>query len=179
MLKPIVDRRSVRKYTNEPVPQATVEQILEAARLAPSSNNTQPWRFIVVRSPEQRRLIAGTSHGQEWMNTAPVHIVCLGDIRCRIPDYAGPPLDESSALPELKKVIRDVAIAVEHMVLEATSLGLGTCWVAWFTQPGIRAALGIPGDQYVVAILTVGHAAEAPDARARRAMAEIVHTERW
>ena len=179
MLEPILDRRSIRKYTDEPVPDAAVEQILEAARLAPSGNNTQPWRFLVVRDAATRRAIAEASHRQAWMTTAPVHVVCTADIRCRIPDYDGPPLDDDSPLPELKKVIRDAAIGVEHLVLEATALGLGTCWVAWFTQPEIRAALDIPGDQYVVAVITVGHAAESPEPRPRRSLAELVRAERW
>ena len=179
MLKPILDRRSIRRYTNEPVPDAAVNQILEAARVAPSGSNTQPWHFIVVRGEEQRRAIAEVSHRQEWMVEAPVHIACVGDIRCRLADYDGPALDESSALPDLKQVIRDMAIAVEHLVLEATNLGLGTCWVAWFTQEDIRAVLGVPGDKYVLAVITVGHAAESPAPRPRRAMADMVRAERW
>jgi nitroreductase len=179
MLKPILDRRSIRKYTNEPVSDAAVEQILEAARLAPSGNNSQPWRFLVVRAAETRAAIAEVSHRQAWMNTAPVHIVCVGDIHCRIPDYAGPPLDDDSPLPELKKVIRDAAIGIEHLVLEAASLGLGTCWVAWFTQPEIRAVLDVPPHQYVVAVITVGHAAESPAPRPRLGLGDIVRTERW
>jgi len=179
MLKPILDRRSIRKYTSQPVSDAEIEQILEAARLAPSGNNSQPWRFLVVRAAERRAAIAEVSHRQAWMNTAPVHIVCVGDIRCRIPDYAGPPLDDDSPLPELKKVIRDAAIGIEHLVLEATALGLGTCWVAWFTQPEIRAVLDLPAHDYVVAVITVGHAAEKVAARPRLALEEIVRRERW
>jgi len=179
MLKPILDRRSVRRYTAEAVTETAVEQMLEAARLAPSSNNTQPWRFIVVRSEQQRRTLAEICHRQDWMLEAPVHVVCLADIHSRIPGYAGPPLEETSPLPELKKVIRDVAIAVEHLVLEAANLGLGTCWIAWFTQKEIRAALGIPGDQYVVAVVTVGHPGEHPAAKPRRPLSDLVRPERW
>jgi len=179
MLKPILDRRSIRKYTAEHVSDAAVEQIIEAARLAPSGSNTQPWQFIVVRSEERRRLIAEVSHRQTWMVEAPVHVVCVGDIGCRIPDYEGPSLDEASDLPDLKQVIRDMAIAVEHLVLEATSQGLGTCWVAWFTQADIRPVLGIPGDKYVLAVVTVGHPAESPAPRSRRTLSEMVRLERW
>ena len=179
MLTPILNRRSIRRYSAEPVPDTAVNQILEAARMAPSGSNTQPWHFIVVRSEERRRAIAEVSHHQAWMVEAPVHIVCVGDIRCRIPAYDGPVLDESSALPDLKQVIRDMAIAVEHLVLEATSLGLGTCWIAWFTQKEIRAVLGIPGDKYVLAVITVGHAAESPAPHPRRALSEMVRAERW
>jgi nitroreductase len=179
VLEPILDRRSIRKYTAEPVSDAAIEQILEAARLAPSGSNTQPWHFIVVRSEAQRRALAEVSHRQTWMVEAPVHVVCVGDIRCRLPAYEGPALDEASGLPELKQVIRDMAIAVEHLVLEATTLGLGTCWIAWFTQADIRPVLGIPGDKFVLAVVTIGHPAESPAPRARRALSEMVRMERW
>jgi nitroreductase len=72
-----------------------------------------------------------------------------------------------------------VAIAVEHLVLEATSLGLGTCWVAWFTQQEIRPVLGVPEDKYVVAVVTVGHPAESPAPRARRPLGGMVRAEHW
>jgi len=179
LLGPIVDRRSIRKYTVEPVSDSAVDQLMEAARLAPSGSNTQPWHFIVVRSEERRRALAEVCHRQGWMVAAPVHIVCVGDIGSRLPDYAGPPLDEASGVPELKQVIRDVAIAVEHVVLEATNQGLGTCWVAWFIQEEIRPVLGIPDDKYVLAVVTVGHSAEDPRPRRRRALDEIVHSELW
>jgi nitroreductase/GNAT superfamily N-acetyltransferase len=178
MLKPILDRRSIRRYTDEPVSDAAVEQILEAARLAPSGSNTQPWRFTVVRDARTRAAIAEVSHRQKWMNTAPMHIVCVADIRSRIAGYAEPPLDDDSPLAELKKAIRDTSIGVEHLVLEATALGLGTCWVAWFTQPEIRAVLDVPPYEYVVAVVTVGHAAESPAARQRLALEQIVRPER-
>lgn len=178
MLKPILDRRSIRRYTDEPVSDAEIGQILEAARLAPSGSNTQPWRFTVVRDAKARAAIAEVSHRQKWMNTAPVHVVCVADIRCRIPGYDGPPLDDDSPLEELKKAIRDTSIAIEHLVLEATEMGLGTCWVAWFTQPEIRAALDVPAYEYVVAVVTVGHPAEHPAARQRLALEQIVRPER-
>lgn len=179
MLKPILDRRSIRKYSAEPVSNEAVGLILEAARLAPSGSNTQPWHFIVVRSEEGRRAVADACHRQVWMVAAPVHVVCVGDIGCRIPGYAGPSLDENSELPELKQVIRDTAIALEHLVLAATDQGLGTCCVAWFIQDEIRPVLGIPDDKYVLAVVTVGHPAEDPRPRPRRGLDEMLHAECW
>jgi nitroreductase len=179
VFRSIADRRSIREYTAEPVTDTAVESLIEAARLAPSGSNTQPWHFIVVRSEEQRRAIAEVCGRQAWMVTAPVHVVCVGDIGCRVKDYAGPPLEEDSSLPELKRVIRDMAIAVEHLVLEATAQGLGTCWVGLFTQDELRSLLGIPGDKYVLAVVVVGHPAESPSPRPRRARDDMVRFERW
>jgi nitroreductase len=179
MLKEIENRRSIRKYQEKPVSDAVLAQLLESARLAPSGSNTQPWRFIVVRSPERKEKIARAVHNQKWMLTAPVFIVCVADIRCRID--AGEPaiLDENSPENELKLIIRDTAIAVEHMVLEAESLGLGTCWTAWFEQKDIRPLLNIPQDKYVCCVLTVGYPDEKPGPRPRKEQAELVHYETW
>ena len=179
MLEPIVSRRSIRAYTDEPVSEEALAQILEAARLAPSGNNTQPWHYIVIRSEEQRAAVAKVSHDQKWMNTAPVFIACVGDIRCRIPDYDGPALDEHSELPELKKMVVDMGIGIEHLVLEAENQGLGTCWVAWFKQAEIQPVLGVPAGAYVVAVVTLGHPVSRPEPRKRKPMDDILHDERW
>jgi nitroreductase len=175
----IASRRSIRKYTDEPVDDATVEALIESARLAPSGNNTQPWHFIVVRDPAVKQALATAAHNQQWMLTAPVLIACVADSRARIPGDATLEIDELSPQLEVKQVIRDTSIAIEHIVLEAASRGLGTCWIAWFIQKEIRPMLGIPADKFLVAILTIGHPAEEPKPRSRKRLDEIVHRERW
>jgi nitroreductase len=155
-------------------------QLLESARLAPSGSNTQPWHLIVVKDALVRAKLAEASHKQKWMLSAPVFIVCVGDIRVRIENEEDEMiLGEDSPQEELKQIIRDTAIAIEHMTLEAVDLGLGTCWVAWFHQDDIRPILNIPSDKYVVSILTVGYANETPNQRPRKKLEEIVHYERW
>ncbi len=172
-------RRSIRKYENKPVEDEKLAQVLESARLAPSGSNTQPWHFIVIKSDSKRRELTQASHNQKWMLTAPIFIACVADIRSRIPENVELNLREDSPQVELKQIIRDTSIAVEHMVLEAESLGLGTCWVAWFTQDQIRPILNIPADKYVLCILTLGYAAEAPKQRPRKLLEEIIHYEKW
>jgi nitroreductase len=113
------------------------------------------------------------------MNSAPVFIACVGDITCRIPGYDGPPLDENTPAWPLKQMLRDMGIGIEHLVLEAENQGLGTCWVAWFTQNEIRPVLGVPDHAFVAAVVTIGHPTTRPAARSRRAMEDIVHFERW
>jgi nitroreductase len=154
-------------------------QLIESARLAPSGSNTQPWHFIVIRSEETRQKLSKVSHNQSWMVTAPVHIVCIADIRSRIDGEASISLDEYSPQQELKQIIRDTSIAIEHIVLESENLGLGICWVAWFTQEEIRPVLNIPADKYVVGVLTIGYAGENPNARPRKKLEEIIHYEKW
>jgi len=179
MIKEIRSRRSIRKYKNTAVTREQINQVLESARLAPSGSNTQPWRFIVVESDPLRQKLSDASHNQQWMMTAPVHIVCLADMRSRIDESIDVEVDENSNMPELKQVIRDTSIGIEHMLLEAQSMGLGTCWIAWFTQPDIRPILNIPKDKYVVGIVTLGYADEAPNPRPRLAFEDIVKYETW
>lgn len=179
MLKNIESRRSIRKYINKSIEEEKIIQIVESARLAPSGSNTQPWHFIIVKSEEYRKKIAEVSHNQKWMYSAPTYIVCVADIRCRIKDNAEIYLDEKSSHEELKQIIRDTSIAIEHMVLEAENLGLGTCWVAWFTQDEIRPILDIPSDKYVVGVVTVGYPDESPKARPRKKLEDIIHSEKW
>ncbi len=179
MIKQIETRRSIRKYSDKPVEDEKIIQLLEAARLAPSGGNTQPWHFIIVKSEDTRHKLAKASNNQKWMLTAPVFIVCVADIRCRINADVEISIDENGPQKELKQIIRDTSIAVEHIVLEADKQGLGTCWVAWFTQDEVRPILNIPSDKYVVCILTLGHANEIPKARPRKKLEEIMHYENW
>ncbi len=179
MIREIRTRRSTRKYKADKVDDSIIVQLIEAGRIAPSGSNSQPWHFIVVKKEEMRNKLAELSHQQKWMKEAPVHIVCIGDLRARIKNDELIRIDENSPQMEVKQIIRDTAIAVEHMVLEAEHLGLATCWVAWFEQDEIRPVLNIPADKFVVCILTVGYANETPKEKSRKQMEELLHNEVW
>lgn len=179
MIEEIKIRRSIRKYLNKPVEDEKIIQLVESARLAPSGSNTQPWHFIIVKSELIKQKLAKVSHNQQWMISAPVFIVCVADIRCRIAENVDILIKEDSPQEELKQIIRDTSISISYMLLEANSLGLGTCWVGWFIQEEIRPILNIPSDKYVVGIITLGYANEAPEARPRKKLEKIVHYESW
>ncbi|WP_411681779.1 nitroreductase family protein [Clostridium thailandense] len=179
MIKEIRTRRSIRKYTDKAVEDEKVLQLLDSARLAPSGSNTQPTHFIIVKSDLTKQKLSQVSHNQKWMLSAPIFIVCVADIRSRVKENISIDINEHSPEEEVKQIIRDASISIEHILLEAESLGLGTCWVAWFTQDEIRPILNIPSDKYVVGIVTVGYAAEAPNARPRKNLEEIIHYEVW
>lgn len=179
MIKSIEMRRSIRKYKDKAVSDADILQLIESARLAPSGSNTQPWHFIVVKDKSVKQRVAEVSHNQKWMVTAPVFIVCIADICSRVKEESKLVLDENSSEEEVKQIIRDTSIATEHILLTAASLGLGSCWVAWFTQNEIRPVLNIPSDKYVVGIITLGYAAEQPTPRPRKKIEEILHYEQW
>lgn len=178
-MKTIENRRSIRKYKDKKVESQKLMQLIESARLAPSGSNTQPWHFIIVESEETKMKLTIADHNQLWMMTAPVFIVVVADIRCRISGDVDLRIDENSPEPEVKQIIRDTAIAIEHILLEAESLALSTCWTAWFKQDDIRPILGIPEDKFVCGIITVGYGDEQPAQRPRHALEDIVRYEKW
>lgn len=179
IMKEILDRRSIRKYLKKEVSKEEIMSVLEAARLAPSGSNTQPWRFIVVTSQETKEKIAQADHNQKWMLEAPVFIVCVADISCRVPESDGLLMDEMNPCHELKQIIRDSAIAIENLLLQATHQGLGTCWTGWYEQKEMKDILNIPSDKYVAGVITLGYAAENPAMRKRKELDEIVSFEQW
>jgi len=179
ILKAIQDRRSIRQYEDRPVDDRQIRTLLEAARLAPSGSNMQPWHFMVVRSPEAKKRIVEACHNQPWMRRAPILIVAVADPGSPFAGPAGPTVHETSPDRDVKRAIRDTAIATEHLVLQAIDLGLSTCWVAWFEQDRIRPGLGIPEDKYVVAVIVLGYGRETPPPRPRKPLTEFVHLETW
>ncbi|MDS0524701.1 nitroreductase family protein [Clostridium sp. SHJSY1] len=177
MIKEIEMRRSIRKYTNKLVEDEKITEILESGRLSPSGNNTQPWNYIVVKSENMKQKIMESSHNQKWMMTAPVFIVSIADIKCRIKEDIS--IDDNSPQDDVKRIIRDTSISTGYMLLQANNLGLGVCWVAEFTQEEIRPVLNIPSDKYVVGVITLGYPAETPKSRPRKKLEDIVHYESW
>jgi len=179
MIKEIKSRKSTRKYKDTPVTEEQVMQLIESARLAPSGINSQPWNFIIVRDEKIKEELAKASGDQKWMTTAPVYIVCVADIRCRIKGDVEVRVDEQNNRRELKAVIRDTSIAITHILLEAEHIGLASCWIAMFTQDDIRPILGIPEDKYVVGIVLIGHSDEERGPTPRRGIKSMVRYERW
>lgn len=175
LMKEILERRSVRQYLPEDVTQEQVLEILEAARLSLSGSNTQPWRFMIVRDQARKEAIVKADHEQEWMMQAPVFIACLADMKSRQNEYPVPEdTTETGDSNVIKLVIRDTAIAVSFMILQAQHMGLSTCWTGWYDQKEMRGALGISDNYYVSGILTVGYGAETPQQRPRLSMEEIL-----
>jgi nitroreductase len=158
----IEKRRSVRKYKASSVPNEHLKKILEAARLAPSAGNRQPWRFIVVRTSEGKKLLAQAAYNRMFLADAGVIIVALAD---------------SEASLEWCK--QNVMIAVEHLVLASTSLGYGTCWIGAFEEEQVKQLLGIPEKIAVVALLPIGVPDERPQAKPRKSFSEIFFEEKY
>ncbi len=161
VMQAIKERRSIRKYQDRPVEEKVLTEILEAARLAPSANNRQDWRFVAVKDREQiDKLVSAT--GQSFIGTAPVVIagVALNPervMRCEVPAYAV-----------------DVAIAMTNITLAATANGLGTCWIGSFDQAEVKRILKIPEEYKVVQLMPLGYPDEKPEVRSRKPLAEVV-----
>lgn len=174
----IARRVSCRSYKPDPVPQSHVLQILEAARLAPSACNQQPWRFAVVRDPGLRRCVVeeGFLPGikMTWAIAAPVQVVVGMETSFLTHRLA-------ASVSGVKYPWVDIGIAGEHLVLAATALGLGTCWIGWIKPRAIARLVEWPRSVKPVVVITLGYPneeeepAKLPSAR-RKPLEELV---RW
>ena len=168
ILKEIVERYSVRKYLDKDVEEEKLREVLEAGRLAPSACNYQPWKFIVVRDEETRKKIAEPTTWAKFIAEAPVLIVA-----CKVRDgfLMGGWYDSA---------ILDIGIAVDHMTLQATHLGLGTCWIGDFNEKLVKELLEIPENVRVVALLTLGYPREKKiPKKKRKPFEEVVSFEKF
>jgi len=162
-------RRSIRRYKPDPIPEEVLFRVLEAVRLSPSGKNLQPWRFILVRDQDTKNRLAKASAGQSFIARAPVVVVACGfPEKCysRMGNY-------------MKSWPVDVAIAVEHLVLQAQEEGLGTCWIGAFEEKDVKAILNIPEEVRVLALTPLGYPDIIPDPRGRKRLEEIVSYERY
>ncbi len=175
----ILNRRSIRKFQDVPVEPEKINAILEAANWAPSGNNMQPARFIVVRDRDTRYALSQADNNQVWMITAPVIIVAVADLMARVAPENTYKVDEQSPEWEVKRIIRDTAMATGYLLLEVENQGLGACWTGFFSQEDVRPILNLPDDKFVIAIIPVGYPAESPNPRPRKSLNEIVRYEKW
>ena len=161
-------RRSIRSYKPEAVPENILAEILEAARLAPSAANRQPWHFILVSDDELRQSLR-EAYDRQWFTAAP-HIL----VGCADPAAAWVRSDGAEYW------MVDVAIAICQVTLAATGAGLGTCWVANFDEESVRRSLNIPEPIRIAAMTPIGYPAEIKgEVEDRKPLDEILHREKW
>ena len=197
----IEQRRSIRRFRPEPVPDEQATALLEAARLAPSGCNAQPWRFKTVTDKETKLKLAAAAYGQTFVARAPLVFVCCVDINGYLEGTVSGIQDlgkigavddrivgilmkrASQSEAQIKVMTREqlgsriafnVAIAVEHMVLRALDFGLGSCWVRLMDERAVKDIFGWSEDIYIVALLPVGYPDEAPSPRRRLGIKDIV-----
>lgn len=163
-------RRSIRRYKPEPVRNEDLRTILEAARLAPSGKNRQPWKFIVVREPKRKEMLARAANNQSFIADADVVVATLSD-----PSLSYGPRAGRTREPHKQ----DPMIAVEHMVLVATALGYGTCWIGSFNEEEVKRLLNVPERLTLIALLPIGVPGESPPPRPRKGFGEIFFGEEY
>jgi len=149
----IKKRRSIRRFKNITVEDEKILQIIEAAGLAPSATNRQPWRFIVVKDRNLLEKISTKALGtiNKWAKTAPLIIVCCSVRKNILTHYIG------EYLSGVKYHIIDTAIAAEHIVLTAEESGLSSCWIGWFNEKKIKEILDMPENWKIVSLLAIGY----------------------
>ena len=162
-------RYAVRAYRPDPVPDELLGQVLEAGRLAPTAANRQPIRILVVHTAGRQAELARIYH-RDWFVAAPI---VLGV--CAVPREAW----TRERFDGRSYADVDAAIVMDHLVLSATDLGLGTCWVAAFDPAVAREVLGLPDDVEPLLFTPLGYPADEPRAKQRRQLGDLVHYERW
>ena len=193
--KVIASRRSIRKFKEKDVSEETIGLLLEAARLAPSGSNLQPWRFVVVKSPAAKEALSRCTM-YKFIVKASAIFVCCADLTAmttrekRIAElfkegcFEGVDIDMNdpslTAVPAMDKeavkayLSMNVAIAVEHIVLKAFDLGLGSCWLARFDREKVREYLALDEYIYPVVLLPVGYPDQSPKPRPRFPLDKLV-----
>ncbi len=163
----IRQRYSCRAYADKPVETEKLETLIEAARLAPSAKNVQDWRFVIITDPAKRKALQTAAAGQLFVGQAPIVLAACSISTQRMSLCAQP----YAAI--------NVAIALEHIALAATSLGLATCWVGAFKPQPVRKILHIPTHVTVVELMTVGYPREKGVSPRRLGADKIACREKW
>lgn len=143
-------RRSVRAFKKDSIPDDVLNKILDAARIAPSGSNRQPWRFILVKDAELKQRMISACNNQEFVAEAPVIVVACGQ---RLPLNRGGYMGEMS-------ILLDIAIAFTHLILAARAESLGTCWIGAFSNEAVKKLLKVPEGYEVVAATPLGYPSE-------------------
>jgi len=166
-IETIMQRRSIRKYKQDEIPPVDLDKILESGRQAPSAANRQPWHFVIVKDKELKRKVAEACSGQHWM--ADAHVILAG--------IGNPNASRGTAGRFWYEV--DVTIAMQNMILAATSLGYGTCWIGAFSEAQVKSLLKVPEEMRVVALTPIGVPDANPEARPRKEVNQVFSAEQY
>ena len=174
----VESRTSIRTYCDKDVEEDKVKYVLECARVAPSWANRQCWHFIVVRDKEKIKALSKTSIVNRWLRKVPIIVVACGDST------------SSGVNNDIDYFVVDVTIAMEHIILAATNVNLGSCWIAAFDEKKVKEVLEIPNRIRVVALTPLGYPAQKSGmsdktiklfarSKKRKNLNEIVRYEKW
>jgi nitroreductase len=166
VLKAIKNRYSCRNFQDRKVEEDKLEDILKAAQLAPSANNLQPYKLVVAKDEKVRKIL-GQNCKQDFISKAPIII-------------AGVSLEPREMMSSgASKAAVDVAIALEHIALQAADLDLASCWVGAFEQEEAKQALSISADKQIIALMPIGYPADKPGERERKDLDELTSVDKF
>ena len=171
----ITKRQSERQYDSRPIEPEKIMQCIEAARMAPSACNAQPWKFIVVDEPELKKQLASAAAGMgmnKFAFDAPVIVAIV--------------LEKPNAMSKIGSVLKgkeytlmDIGIAATHFCLQATDLGLGTCIIGWFDEKKVRKLLHIPKKKRIPLLLTIGYTSNEARKKQRKELNTIYSANKY
>lgn len=193
----IEQRRSIRKFKSKPIPDEIIMELIDAARLAPSGSNAQPWRFKIVKDKTTKKKLVDAAYQQDFIQQAPVVLVCCADIEGYLDGTISGAQDLGKTgavksgivnfLVERANTLRaesveqmgprlaaNVAIAIEHIALRALDFDLGSCWVRMIEGQKVKDIFGWGDNTYIVALMPIGYPVEAPPPRKRLELEEIL-----
>lgn len=163
----IKSRRSIRSFADRTIEEEKLRKVLEAGRLAPSAGNMQEWKFVVVRDKHTKEKLATAANNQRFIARADVVIAgCATEV------------DKIMTCGQYTYPI-DLAIAMDHMSLQAVEEGLGTCWIGAFKEDEVKSILGIPKEIRVVELMPLGYPLHVPEPRERKDLEQIVAYDKW
>ncbi len=167
----ITHRRSIRSYNSQEVEPEKIEYLLDAFRKAPSAKNLQPWKLIIVKEKNKKIDLSIACNNQSFIAEAPLIVAYAQTKKNHIAHMGG----------YMNSFPIDIAIALEHLMLAATEMGFGTCWIGAFKENLVKGILGVPENIRVVALTPIGYPgpnAETPK-RGRKSISEIVCYEKY
>ena len=165
-------RRSLRRYSSKPVSKEDILKCLEAARLAPSACNSQPWYFLVIDEPALKdriadRIFSGIYSMNKFAKEAPVLVAVVSE-RSRILASIG------GQVRDTRYRLVDLGIASEHLILQAEEFGIGSCWIGWFDEKALKKEMKIPQNKKIDVVISLGYPAEDKIVpKTRKSLAEI------
>jgi nitroreductase len=176
--KAITQRRSVRKYQDKEIPDSLIRELIEAARLAPSAYNSQPSKFYIIKKEsDKKRLKENNVFKQEFVYAAPVIIVCCGNSDAFPAERFEPVYSSIHEIGGEIGAVRDVSIATQNLVLRATELGLGACYIGLVNRSKLKEILNIPQNYVLPFVIILGYPDEKPEATPRKELKEFVINE--
>jgi len=173
----VTNRQSDRAYLDKQVEEDKLLRCIEAARLAPSACNSQPWTFLVVNDKELKNKIADTTSNRllplnHFTKQAPVHIVV-------VKEFANLTSSIGRVIKDKDYTLIDIGIAAEHFCLQAASEGLGSCMIGWFNEKKVKLLLNIPMNKRPLLIITLGYSADKLRGKKRKSIGKITRFNKY